>query len=237
MGLTPGRVAALLSRPGGGLLLDLDGTLVDSEPVHAAAYREYFSGRGWHVNSQVISTFTGRRAPDVFATLPGPWSGEDPMALTEGVLDALARTTMRYAPVAGAAALIMACAQADLPVAVVTSARRSWVTTVLDLLGVGEMAMLMVTAEDCSPGKPDPEPFLRGADLLGRRPRDLVAVEDSRAGIHSARGAGIGQVIAVTTSAPADELLAAGAHTTARDLVALAGIVGNLARARAEACS
>ena len=227
----------MLSGPRGGLLLDLDGTLVDSEPVHAAAYREYFSGRGWHVDSQVISTFTGRRAPDVFATLPGPWSGEDPMALTDGVLDALARTTMRYVPVEGAAALIMACAQADLPVAVVTSARRSWVLSVLDLLGVGEAPMLMVTAEDCSPGKPDPEPFIRGADLLGRRPMDLVAVEDSRAGIRSARGAGIGQVIAVTTSSSSQELLAAGAHTTVCDLVGLATVVGRLPRVRAEAGS
>jgi len=189
VGLTAVRAAALLSGPGGGHLLDLDGTLVDSEPVHAAPYREYFSGRGWHVNSQVIAAFAGRRAPDVFATLPGPWSGEDPLALTEGVLDALARTTMRFAPVAGAAALIMACAQADIPVAVVTSARRSWVQTVLDLLGVGETPMLMVTAEDCSPGKPDPEAFIKGAELLGRRPLDLVAVEDSPAGICSARGA------------------------------------------------
>jgi mannitol-1-/sugar-/sorbitol-6-phosphatase len=234
VGLIAGRAAALLSGPGAGLLLDLDGTLVDSEPVHAAAYREYFSGRGWDVDDQVIAAFSGRRAPDVFATLPGPWSGEDPMALTDGVLDALARTTMRYLPVAGAAELIMACAKAGLPVAVVTSARQSWVMDVLDLLGVGRTAMPMITAEDCSPGKPDPEPFIRGADLLGRRPLDLVAVEDSPAGIRSARGAGIAEVIAVTTSAPAEALLAAGAHTTAPDLVALAAVVGRLARVPAE---
>jgi sugar-phosphatase len=84
---------------------------------------------------------------------------------------------------------------------------------------------MMVTAEDCLRGKPDPEPFRRGADLLGLRPADLVAAEDAPAGIASARGAGIGQVIGMTTSQPADVLLAAGAHTTAPDLVALAGAV------------
>jgi hypothetical protein len=60
-----------------------------SESVHRAAYREYFTGRGWQVEDQVIREFTRRRAPDVFATLAGPWKDEDPSALTKGVPDAL----------------------------------------------------------------------------------------------------------------------------------------------------
>lgn len=232
MGLTVDPAALLLGQPGAGLLLDLDGTLVDSEPVHVAAYREYFCGRGWRVQDEVIGEFTGRRAPEVFATLPGPWSGEDPFALTEGVLDALRCTTVRPVPVAGAARLIAACAQAALPVAVVTSARREWVKVVLELLGVADPVVLMVTAEDCSQGKPDPEPFLRGAGLLGLRPADLVAAEDSTAGIVSARGAGIGHVVGVTTSRPADVLLAAGANATAADLVGLGRVVDTLDRTR-----
>ena len=228
------RVALLLAGPAAGLLLDLDGTLVHSESVHRAAYREYFSGRGWCVEENVLGEFTGRRAPDVFATLDGPWRGEDPIALTEGVLDALSDTTMRPLPVAGAARLIRACAQSRMPVAVVTSARRYWVKAVLDLLGVGNTTMLMVTAEDCSPGKPDPEPFRLGADLLGLCPEDLVAAEDSPAGIASARAAGIGHVIGMTTSGSADTLLAAGAHSTAPDLVALAGMVDQLNRTHVE---
>jgi sugar-phosphatase len=160
------RAAVLLSGPGAGLLLDLDGTLVHSESVHRAAYREYFAGRGWDVEEHVLGEFTGRRAPDVFATLDGPWKGEDPVALTEGVLDALRDSSMRPLPVPGAASLIRVCARAGLPVAVVTSARRFWVRSVLGLLGVGGVPMPMVTAEDCSPGKPDPEPFRLGAQLL-----------------------------------------------------------------------
>jgi sugar-phosphatase len=232
VGLITNQAAVLLSGPGAGLLLDLDGTLVHSESVHRAAYREYFAGRGWHVGEEVLGEFTGRRGPDVFATLDGPWSGEDPVALTEGVLDALGGTTLRPMPVPGAARLIRACARVSLPVAVVTSARRYWVTSVLDLLGVGDRAMPMVTAEDCSPGKPDPEPFRLGAELLGLQPGDLVAAEDSAAGIASARGAGIGHVVGITTSGPAGTLLAAGAHSTAPDLVALAATVDGLASTR-----
>lgn len=217
-----------------GLLLDLDGTLVDSESVHAAAYREYFSGRGWRVGDEVIREFSGRQAPDVFATLAGPWSGEDPIALTQGVLDALCGTTLQSVPVAGAARLLAACLQGGPPVAIVTSAPRYWVKSALDLLGLGGTTVPMVTAEDCSPGKPDPEPFRRGAELLGLSAGDLVAAEDSPAGIASARGAGIGHVIGITTSRSADALLAAGAHATAPDLVALAEVVENLDSRRLE---
>jgi len=218
--------------PGAGLLLDLDGTLVDSEPVHRGAYREYFEGRGWQVPDEVIGEFSGRRAPEVFANLEGPWSGEDPLALTDGVLQALRRTTVRPAPVPGAREVIAACAATGLPVAVVTSARRWWVTLALTLLGAGDEGVLMVTAEDCASGKPDPEPFRRGADLLGLRPSALVAAEDSPAGIASARRAGVGHVIGITTTWPVDALLAAGAHTAAPDLAALADGVAALNRTR-----
>jgi sugar-phosphatase len=230
VGLITSRAGVLLSGPGAGLLLDLDGTLVHSESVHRAAYREYFAGRGWDVEEHVLGEFSGRRAPDVFATLDGPWNGEDPVVLTEGVLDALRHTTMRPVPVPGAAPLIRACARAGLPVAVVTSARRYWVRSVLGLLGVGDVTMPMVTAEDCSPGKPEPEPFRLGAELLGLRPGDLVAAEDSPAGVLSACGAGIGHVIGITTSSSAGTLLALGAHSTAPDLVALSALVERLPR-------
>ena len=219
---------ARLRRPGAGLLLDLDGTLVDSEPVHQDAYRQYFSGRGWDVDDQVIRLFSGRRAAEVFATVHGPWRDEDPDALTEGVLDVLRGTAFRPDPVAGATQLISACAAAGLPFAVVTSAWRAWAISALDLLGVGDQGIRMVTAEDCVSGKPDPEPFRRGAHLLGLRPGDLMAAEDAPAGIASAGAAGLGHVIGITTTQPAEVLLAAGAHATAPNLVALAGVVGEL---------
>lgn len=222
---------ARLGRPGAGLLLDLDGTLVDSEPVHQDAFRGYFAERGWQVEDHVIRMFSGRRAQEVFPTLQGPWTGEDPVALTEGVLAVLRDSTSRPEPVAGAARLIAACAQAGLPVAVVTSARRGWATAVLGLLGAAGGTVPMVTAEDCAHGKPDPEPFRRGAELLGLRPGDLLAAEDSPAGIASARAAGVGHVIGVTTTHAAAALVAAGAHGTAPNLVALAVAVEGLQRA------
>lgn len=227
--IAPPRVAAArVARPGAGLLLDLDGTLLDSEPVHQAAFREYFAARGWHVTDDVVRQFAGRRAQEVFPTLAGPWAGEDPDLLTAAVLAVLAASGRRPAPVAGAARLLAACARSGLPVAVVTSATRGWTDAALDLLGPGGRAARTVTAEDCLRGKPDPEPFRRGAELLSLAPGDLIAVEDSPAGIASGRAAGVGHVVGVTTSQSAAALLEAGAHESTPDLLVLAAAVERL---------
>jgi len=220
---------ASLGQPGGGLLLDLDGTLLDSEPVHQAAFRAYFATRGWDVADDVVRQFAGRRAQEVFPTLDGPWAGEDPELLTSAVLAALARSTLRPEPVPGAVRLLAACARSGLPVAVVTSATRGWVAAAWSLLGQGGPAVLSVTAEDCVRGKPDPEPFRRGSRLLGLRPQDLIAVEDSPAGIASGRAAGVGHLVGVTTTQDAAMLVTAGAHETGPDLLDLALAVEQLA--------
>ena len=57
------------------ILLDLDGTLVDSEPLQREGYRRYFADRGWPLPD--LTLFTGRRAEDVLPTLDGPWRDHD----------------------------------------------------------------------------------------------------------------------------------------------------------------
>jgi sugar-phosphatase len=226
--LTADDAVARLSRPGAGLLLDLDGTLVDSEPVHQQAFRLYFADRSWDVPDDVVRQFSGRRAHEVFPTLDGPWRGEDPHALSAGVIAATQRATVAPVPVPGAADLLAACERVGLPVAIVTSAHRDWVAEVARMLGVDPDAVPMVTAEDCTHGKPDPEPYRRGAQRLGLAPAGLVAAEDTPAGVASALGAGVGHVIGVTTSHPGDGLRRAGAQETAADLRALADAVAAL---------
>lgn len=222
-----------LTAPGAGLLLDLDGTLVLSEPVHQEAYRAYFRERGWVVPDDVVEGFSGRRGREVFATTPGPWRGEVPTELAGAVLATLARLLAAGArpdPVPGAAAALAHAARAGLPTAVVTSAGRAWTRRVLRELApdADDDAVRLVTAEDCDRGKPDPEPYARGAAALGLDPAGLVAFEDTPAGIASAQAAGAGAVVGVTTSRTADTLLGAGADACAPDLTALAAALAGL---------
>lgn len=218
-----------------GLLVDLDGTLVLTEETHQQAYHSYFASRGWSVPDDVVREFSGRRGHEVFAALDGPWRGEDPVALAGAVIEALGRLVAagaRPAPVPGAAETLATARRLGLPTAVVTSAGRPWTAVVLETLGPAAAAVPRVTAEDCTHGKPDPEPYRRGAALL-RLPADrLVALEDTPAGVASARAAGVGRVLGVTTTRAAELLLAAGADACVPDLRPVADAVGRLSGPR-----
>ena len=202
------------------LLLDLDGTLVDSEPIHRAAYETYFADRGWEVAD--LSLFTGRRAEDVFASEPGPWSGEDPDAL-KAAISALVPPDAAPDPVRGARAVIEAAAARGVPVAIVTSAGPAWAEQCLDVvLGVRHHVGVVVTAHDVVGGKPDPAGFRHACDLLGVATGDCIAVEDSPAGVLAARGAGVEEVYGLSTTHTAAELMGAGAVAVHADLGLLA---------------
>ena len=225
MELSTDPVGARLERPGAGLLIDLDGTLVLTEAANQSAFRQYFAGRGWQVPDDVVRAFAGRRADEVFASLDGPWGDEDPRVLMQEVLDVLGSMDIQPAAVPGAERLLAGCLSTGLPVAVVTSARREWTAAALRALHVPDGAIALVTAEDCTHGKPDPEPFRRGAELLGLAPAGLVAVEDTPAGVTSAVAARVGLVVGVTTGHPARTLARAGARSTVADLTPLADAV------------
>lgn len=191
------------------LLLDLDGTLVDSEPIHRAAYRAFFAKRGWDVSD--LSAFTGRRAQDVFASIPGPWSEGDPEELAAAVV-ACIPSEAAPEPIAGAQALIEAAASHDVRVAVVTSAAPPWAERALyDVLGVGQHVNVVVTAHDVVDGKPDPTGFALACERLHVSPAECVAVEDSPAGVAAAVAAGVGNVYGLASTHAPGDLLEAGA--------------------------
>lgn len=205
------------------LLLDLDGTLVDSEPIHQAAYRAFFAQRGWEAPD--LALFTGRRAEDVFVVEPGPWTGLDPVALAEEVME-FVFAGEDPEPVAGAVALIAAARRYDVPLAVVTSAGPDWVQRAvggtLDSLHHLEV---IVTRDDVAEGKPDPAGYLLACSQLGVDAAGAMAVEDSPAGVRAALDADVGHVVGVSTTHDADELTAAGAHVVLPDLTALVDLL------------
>lgn len=206
------------------LLLDLDGTLVDSEPLQREGYRSYFASVGWPLPD--LSLFTGRRAEDVLPTLDGTWRDHDPLEIARQVT---ARVPRDVAPgeVPGASTLIRAAHAAGIGVAIVTSAGPGWVSQAVGAgLGLLDLVDVVVTADDVVDGKPHPAGFLRGCTRLGVEPASTLAAEDSVAGVTAAVAAGVGHVVGVTTSRPAAELREAGAHATYADLRPVAELLG-----------
>jgi sugar-phosphatase len=169
--------------PARGLLFDNDGVLVDS---HAGVVSSW--GR-WAVEhdldpAEVLAAVPGRRAADTVARFVAPAEVEASTALiTRYELEDVGGTTA----VPGVLELIPQLA--GVPWAVVTSGVRELATARLRAAGI-PLPVVVVTAEDVSAGKPDPEGYAAAAARLGLAPSEALVLEDSPSGIAAGQAAG-----------------------------------------------
>jgi HAD superfamily hydrolase (TIGR01509 family) len=191
------------SRAGAGVavLFDMDGLLVDTEPLWLEVETAVMArlGAGWTVadQMQLLGGSLDRTVRYLLAKAARPAS---PEAVAGWLMSGIAeRARSRGVPVRpGARELLAAVAEAGLPRALVTSSERSFMEVVLASTGMRFDAL--VCADDVSATKPDPEPYLLAAKLLGADPARCFALEDSPNGVASAEAAGC-QVIAVPSLA------------------------------------
>lgn len=192
MSLSP--LADLLSRKRL-LIFDLDGTLVDSSPHHARAFRETFAPHGIAVDYSRIAGMTTRAAVERLAADAGLVlaEGERDRLATEKRDRALAMIETHLEPIEGAVELVHA-AQGRFALALCTSASRRGAEASLARVGLGGWFDPVITAEDVTRGKPHPEPFLRALAAHGVAPPAALVFEDADSGIAAAAAAGIDAV-------------------------------------------
>lgn len=185
------------------LLFDLDGVLINSTPAVARVWRRWAQERGLDPD-EVVSRAHGRPSlTTVREYLPYANHEQEnreverrEIADLEGVV-----------PLPGALKLL-----SSLPTdrwTIVTSCTRALAEVRIKAAGLPLPAKL-ITSNDIVNGKPHPEPFLKGASVLGFAPQECIVLEDVPAGVRAGKAAGA-RVIAFTTTAPASALLEAGA--------------------------
>jgi sugar-phosphatase len=202
-----------------GVLFDLDGVLIDSTAGVTRVWRDWGLRNGLDP-AQTAHTAHGRRAIDTVRLLA---PGLDAEAELRDLEQREIAESYDVVVFPGAARLL-----ASLPPrrwAIVTSGTRDLASHRLRVAGL-PVPELMITGTDIEHGKPHPEPFRRGAALLGLEPGDCVAVEDAPNGIRSASEAAM-PVLAVPTTYPAGELAQATALLPKLDAL-VATIVGDL---------
>jgi HAD superfamily hydrolase (TIGR01509 family) len=185
-----------------GVLFDMDGLLVDSEPLWfevECAVMARLDGQWSETDQQaLIGGSLPRTVAYLLARAGRPASPEEVGRwLVDGMTALLESRSLTMLP--GAAELLAEVRAAGIPHALVTSSERPIMEAVLAQLGIGFTAT--VCADDVTHGKPDPEPYLRAASLLGADPRSCVALEDSPNGVASAEAAGC-RLIAVPSLVP-----------------------------------
>ena len=181
------------------MLLDMDGTLVDSTALVVRLWRSWAARHGVDPEA-VLAVSHGRRGDDVLAEFAPP--GVDQVAELKWLAARELAERDGIVAVPGAAALLAA-----LPprrVAVVTSATRELTAVRMEAAGL-PVPRILVGADDVTRGKPDPEGYQRAARLLGVDPARCAVVEDAPAGLEAGRAAGA-RVIAVATTLSRDML-------------------------------
>ncbi|WP_328817999.1 HAD family hydrolase [Nonomuraea cypriaca] len=177
-------------------MFDLDGVLVDSEPVWEEVRRAFVAEHGgaWQPDTQ--SRLMGMSTAEWAAYLHSLGVRMEPGEIAKGVVERMAaryRDEMPLMPGAVAAVRRLS-AQATLGLA--SSSPRTLIDVVLDAAGLAECFAATVSTEEVARGKPAPDGYLEAARRMGVDPGDCVAVEDSSNGLRSAYAAGM-RVIAV----------------------------------------
>ena len=179
------------------VLFDMDGLLVDTEPLWLETETEVMDrlGAQWTADDQeallggsmerTVSYLLGK------ATRPAP-PQDVARWMLDGMLDRVRAGRVVIRP--GARELVAEMAASGLPYALVTSSQRAFAEAVLEATGLP--FPVTVCAEDTGVTKPAPDPYLIGAKLLDADPERCVALEDSPNGVASATAAGC-RVIAV----------------------------------------
>ncbi|MDI3405886.1 HAD-IA family hydrolase [Streptomyces cavernicola] len=169
------------------LLLDMDGTLVNSDAVVERCWRRWSERHGLDFD-EVIKVVHGRQGYASMAVLLPDRPMAENHAENREMLAAETADVEGVVPIGGAPAFMASLAA--LPHALVTSADSALAEARMGAAGLG-MPLVQVTAESVGASKPDPEGFLKGAAELGVDPADCLVFEDSEAGIAAGRAAGM----------------------------------------------
>jgi mannitol-1-/sugar-/sorbitol-6-/2-deoxyglucose-6-phosphatase len=175
-------------------VFDMDGLLIDSEPLWRRAERTVFSEVGLHLTDDDCKLTTGLRIDEVVGHWFSrhPWKSQSPEVVGDRIVREvvrLVRTVGEEMP--GASRALALCADAGLRLGLASSSSPALIDAVLDRLGFTDRFEVAHSASHEKHGKPHPDVYLTACARLGVSPAGCVAFEDSVNGVRAARAAGM----------------------------------------------
>jgi len=195
------------------ILFDMDGVLIDSTPAVARVWSRWASEHGFEPE-EIVHKVHGR--PSI-ATIRELLPDADHEAENREVERREILDVEGVIPLPGVVEFL-----ASLPAdrwTIVTSGTRPLAEVRLRTAGISAPDRI-ITAQDIKVGKPDPEPYLKGASILGFAPQDCLVIEDASAGVRAGKAAGA-RVIALQTTESNDLLVELGADWIVKDCSSL----------------
>lgn len=206
---------------GRAVVFDFDGVLANSEPLHLRAYQQVLGGLGITVErDEYYAQYLGFDDIGAFAAISAArgcnWSDARIRALVAektAVFDEMLLSMDVLYPEAARCVERLAAA---MPLGIASGALRHEIEAILRRSALDRHFRFIVASGDTPRSKPSPDPYRRAAEMHGIDPRLCVAIEDSRWGIESAKGAGLG-CVGITQTYPAAQLAHADAVISSLD--------------------
>jgi beta-phosphoglucomutase len=183
------------------LIFDLDGVIVDSNPVHREAWEIYNRRLGIETTEEMQQRMYGKRNDQIIRDYLGDHLSDTDVfahgAAKERLFRELIGPKLSSHIVPGAREFLTR--HQDLPMAVASNAEEANVSFVLQTAGLAQFFRAVVDGHQVSNPKPAPDVFLKAAELLGAEPRDCIVFEDSYSGVQAGLAAGM-HVIGIRTT-------------------------------------
>jgi HAD superfamily hydrolase (TIGR01509 family) len=175
------------------VVFDMDGVLVDSEPLHVEAARRLLAAYGVAYTDEENAEFVGFTDLEIFALLKAryglaPTIEELAQRFAQGLIALLAHQAV---PMPGIPGVLVALRRAGYRLALASSSTLEIIVTTLRTLRITEHFPIVVSSVEVGRGKPAPDVFLAAASRLGLPPSRCLVVEDSRNGVRAAKRAGM----------------------------------------------
>ena len=182
-----------MPQPSSAVIFDMDGVLLDSEPLHYDAVRQILDEQGVEFPLEDYFRYLGTTLTSTWDDLCERYPITMPFADFEARYnaDVLAQYQAGAPLIRGARELVAQLRDAGVPIAVASSSHREWVEAALTGAGLREYFEQTTAGDEVSMGKPSPEIYLKAAGKLGFDPADCIAIEDAPAGLESANAAGM----------------------------------------------
>lgn len=194
------------------IIFDLDGVIIDSEPIHEEAQRVVFAKYNISVPPSAFASFKGKTELAVFEYVLDNYATEK-LDLKE-VVDFKHRVyqelmARKLKPIVGAIDFLDQLLTTDIKLGLTTSAIRANQERAFAMFDLQRYFPVVITSEDVEKPKPDPEPYSRTASLVGVETKSCLVIEDTIPGVQSALSAGC-HVAGLSTTTPKEDLVAAG---------------------------
>ena len=213
-----------------GILFDMDGILIDSEPFWRQAEIDIFGRVGLPLTEAECFQTMGLRIDEVVAIryAQKPWTELSQKEVADLILEQVENLVRQQGePLPGVEAALACARDSGLPVGLASSSSYRLIEATLEALGVKKYFGVIHSAEEEEWGKPHPAVYLRAAAKLGVAPTACLAIEDSLNGVIAAKAARMAVVAIPEAQAPEDPRFVLADHRLA-DLAEFPQLLGRL---------